>query len=48
MHAGAAERILKEALAARIPAYMIPKTIRFPDRLPVTENGKTDRGALIP
>ena len=45
---GAAERILKEALAARIPAYMIPKTIRFPDRLPVTENGKTDRGALIP
>ncbi len=44
----AAERILKEALAARIPAYMIPKTIRFPDRLPVTENGKTDRGALVP
>ena len=44
----AAERILKEALSARIPAYMIPKTIRFPDRLPVTENGKTDRGALVP
>ena len=43
---GVTEAGLKEALAKRLPAYMIPKTIRLIDRLPVTENGKTDRKAL--
>ena len=37
---------VKEALAERLPDYMIPKTVRILDRLPVTENGKTDRKAL--
>ena len=37
---------LKTALAERLPDYMIPKVIRVLDRLPVTENGKTDRKAL--
>ena len=37
---------LKSALKQRIPDYMIPKTIRFLDRLPVSANGKTDRKAL--
>jgi D-alanine--poly(phosphoribitol) ligase subunit 1 len=37
---------LKAALAERLPDYMIPKVIRVLDRLPVTENGKTDRKAL--
>ena len=45
--AAEAEAELKTALAARIPSYMIPKTIRFLPRLPATENGKTDRGALL-
>ena len=42
----AAEASLKAALRLRLPDYMIPKTIRFLDRFPVTENGKTDRRAL--
>ena len=43
---GVTEADLKKALAARLPAYMIPKTVRLVDKLPVTENGKTDRKAL--
>ena len=37
---------LKRELQLRLPDYMIPKTIRFLDRLPVNANGKTDRKAL--
>ncbi len=37
---------LKNALKQHLPDYMIPKTIRFIDRLPVSANGKTDRKAL--
>ena len=37
---------LKNALKQRLPDYMIPKTIRFLDALPVSANGKTDRKAL--
>ncbi len=37
---------MKNALKQRLPDYMIPKTIRFLNRLPVSANGKTDRKAL--
>ena len=37
---------LRDKLKKRLPDYMIPKTIRFLDRLPVNQNGKTDRKAL--
>lgn len=37
---------LKTALAARLPAIMVPATIEIRDRLPKTANGKLDRRAL--
>ena len=37
---------LKEYLAAKVPEYMVPPTVVFLDRLPLTANGKIDRGAL--
>lgn len=37
---------LRDALKQRLPDYMIPKTIRFIERLPMNPNGKTDRKAL--
>ena len=43
---GVTPQALREALLARLPEYMIPKTIRTVDRLPVSLNGKTDRKAL--
>ena len=36
------EAALKRRLAGSLPDYMIPKVIRIIDRMPVTENGKTD------
>jgi amino acid adenylation domain-containing protein/non-ribosomal peptide synthase protein (TIGR01720 family) len=33
-------------LAARLPGWMVPATIRFIDRLPTLSNGKVDRNAL--
>lgn len=38
---------IKEELKKYIPQYMIPKTIRFIDRIPVNHNGKIDRMVLI-
>ncbi|MFG3240298.1 amino acid adenylation domain-containing protein [Streptomyces sp. NPDC048157] len=37
---------VRGALAARLPAHMMPQRIRYLDRLPVTHNGKLDRAAL--
>jgi D-alanine--poly(phosphoribitol) ligase subunit 1 len=37
---------LRSMLAARVPAYMIPRRFRFFEALPMTINGKTDRREL--
>ncbi|MFD2415903.1 non-ribosomal peptide synthetase [Amycolatopsis pigmentata] len=37
----------REALADRLPDYMIPSTIAEFDRLPLSRNGKLDREALL-
>ncbi|QWT17903.1 D-alanine--poly(phosphoribitol) ligase subunit DltA [Collinsella sp. zg1085] len=38
---------IKEQLKQVLPHYMIPKTVRLHDALPVTGNGKLDRKALV-
>jgi len=38
---------IRKAIAAVLPAYMIPTVIRFIEELPRTHNGKTDKVALI-
>lgn len=35
-----------DSLRVRLPDYMIPKTIKILDELPINQNGKTDRKAL--
>jgi D-alanine--poly(phosphoribitol) ligase subunit 1 len=37
---------LRNRLAERVPAYMLPRRIRFMDAFPMTVNGKADRRAL--
>jgi amino acid adenylation domain-containing protein len=37
---------LRDALRAQLPAYMVPSVFMPLDKLPVTPNGKVDRGAL--
>ncbi|PPK60541.1 hypothetical protein V5P93_004628 [Actinokineospora auranticolor] len=34
------------ALSARLPAYMVPRTVAAFDLLPLNQNGKVDRKAL--
>jgi pyochelin synthetase len=44
--AGLEAEALREALAAKLPDYMVPRFIRVLDGLPLTGNGKVDRKAL--
>ncbi|MEQ9335533.1 amino acid adenylation domain-containing protein [Thalassobaculum sp.] len=40
------EERLRAHLADRLPAYMVPQSLTAIDRLPLSANGKVDRGAL--
>lgn len=42
----ALQEMIKAELADRLPAYMIPRNIRFLTALPMTANGKADRKVL--
>lgn len=42
----ASEMSIREELAERLPEYMIPKTIKIMDSLPLNQNGKIDRKEL--
>jgi len=42
-----ARRRLRESLQERLPAYMLPRSFVFIDRLPMTPNGKVDRRRLL-
>ncbi|MGW2640689.1 amino acid adenylation domain-containing protein [Streptomyces sp. NPDC001348] len=44
----APSRAVREALAARLPAHMLPQRLVYLDRLPLTDHGKLDRRALVP
>jgi D-alanine--poly(phosphoribitol) ligase subunit 1 len=38
---------LRDQLARRVPAYMVPRTIHIRATLPMSVNGKVDRGRLL-
>jgi amino acid adenylation domain-containing protein len=40
------EEALKEAVRRKLPAYMVPSQVMILDALPLSSNGKVDRGAL--
>ncbi|NPD32044.1 D-alanine--poly(phosphoribitol) ligase subunit DltA [Eggerthellaceae bacterium zg-997] len=37
---------VRDGLASRVPAYMMPRTVCLIDRMPLNANGKVDRAAL--
>ncbi|MDE0775678.1 MAG: amino acid adenylation domain-containing protein [Nocardioides sp.] len=41
-------RKIRQALAVRLPRYMVPQHIKLVTSLPRTESGKTHRGGLVP
>ena len=41
-----ARQAIKRGLADRVPSYMVPRTVKLLDELPLTCNGKVDRKAL--
>ena len=41
------EAEMRDALAARLPDHMVPHAIRWVETLPLSPNGKVDRGALV-
>lgn len=43
----AASASVEAALAERLPRYMLPRRVTRLDRMPLTDNGKTDRLALL-
>ncbi len=41
------EKDIQDRMAAQLPGYMVPSTVRFVDTLPRNINGKIDRRALV-
>ena len=44
---GSGSQWLRARLGDRVPAYMLPRVVRFVDRFPMTANGKVDRRKLV-